>query len=110
MSHHLDLTGLDGANPLAFLAALGTLRTVSENHAHGSVKLSWHEAGGWVPLLTTETPCTEDALIDSLFRALRADQVLEPFALGDDLRVSPSVFRAYATAAARSSTADSRRS
>ena len=31
MSYQVELVGLDGANPLGFLAALGTLRTLSES-------------------------------------------------------------------------------
>jgi hypothetical protein len=43
------LTGLDGANPLGFLAALGVLEVLHErNH---STRLQWLDEGGWRPAL-----------------------------------------------------------
>ncbi len=46
----LLLPGLDGTNPLGFLAALGVLRVLSSRE-HG-VKLSWHRSSGtWRPAL-----------------------------------------------------------
>ena len=46
----LLLPGLDGTNPLGFLAALGVLRVLSIRQ-HG-VKMSWHMSGGtWRPEL-----------------------------------------------------------
>jgi CRISPR-associated endonuclease/helicase Cas3 len=46
----VELAGLDGSNPLAFLAALGTLR-LADQAFEGKAKLSWKRAGKWVPLL-----------------------------------------------------------
>lgn len=48
--HPIDLTGLDGSNPLAVLAALGTLRLV-DRVTGGEAKLSWKRAGRWIPIL-----------------------------------------------------------
>lgn len=109
MSHQLALPGLDGANPLGFLAALGALRTAADSLALGEVQLSWCASGAWVPLLTTESPCDEDALVEVLGRALQTDDTEAPFALGEDLKASPDVFRAYAVSAARGSSAGRRR-
>ncbi|MBI5770295.1 MAG: hypothetical protein HZA93_21145 [Verrucomicrobia bacterium] len=47
--HQLDLPALDGANPLGFLAALGTLRVLSETDP--TIKLGWHARARWVPYL-----------------------------------------------------------
>lgn len=44
------LTGLDGANPLGFLAALGTLATLHQA-GETSVKLSWRRSVTWQPTL-----------------------------------------------------------
>ncbi len=49
LSHTLELPGLDGANPLGFLAAIGTLTVLSETDP--SVKLGWHARARWVPYL-----------------------------------------------------------
>lgn len=46
----LLLSGLDGANPLAFLAALGVLRGLTKGAAEASVRMSWRQMGfGWRP-------------------------------------------------------------
>lgn len=109
MRHEIKLPGLDGANPLGFLAALGTLRTLSESKAYGTVKMFWQAAGTWVPVIATDTPCTEETLVETLLTALSAGEGLEPFTLGEDLNVSPEVFRAYALSVCQRSTASSRR-
>jgi CRISPR-associated endonuclease/helicase Cas3 len=49
-SQPVELTGLDGSNPLAFLAALGTLR-VADQAFESKAKLSWKRAGKCVPVL-----------------------------------------------------------
>jgi hypothetical protein len=51
-SKGLLLVGLDGSNPLGFLAALGTLRALSRQHLPISVKLAWRaDAGVWHPAI-----------------------------------------------------------
>lgn len=50
MNRPLLLNGLDGSNPLAFLAALGTALTSSRFCP--DIRLSWQEDGGWRPLLS----------------------------------------------------------
>ncbi|QDT36036.1 type I-G CRISPR-associated protein, Cas3-extension family [Stratiformator vulcanicus] len=52
-SEGLLLPGLDGTNPLGFLAAVGLLRVVSEIGARDMVRLCWESARGtWLPRLT----------------------------------------------------------
>jgi hypothetical protein len=56
------LTGLDGSNPLAFLAALGVLRVLTDRgHA---ARLRWVLAGRWAPVLAAELD--REALLDLL--------------------------------------------
>jgi hypothetical protein len=46
----LPLPGLDGANPLGFLAALGVLQTATSAHPDKPVKMSWSaDPSGWRP-------------------------------------------------------------
>lgn len=45
-----ELNGLDGANPLGFLAALGVVVSLAEAHA-GEPKLRWKRGHRWVPVL-----------------------------------------------------------
>jgi hypothetical protein len=51
MTTELELTGLDGANPLAFLAAVGTLRTLTQAWPGRTVKMAWRLVGKWMPFL-----------------------------------------------------------
>lgn len=57
MSHHSDLvlTGLDGSNPLGFLAAVGLLRVLcdADPSRDRSPHLSWRDEGVWRPALTS---------------------------------------------------------
>ena len=53
-SRGLLLSGLDGSNPLAFLAAIGILRVLGDGDGFtSSIRLGWRNAqGAWRPLLT----------------------------------------------------------
>ena len=65
------LKGLDGSNPLAFLAALGTLRTLTLALPDEPVKMSWelHE-GAWRPRLWCSLAEDGDALVAKLDKSL----------------------------------------
>ncbi len=60
----LVLTGLDGANPLGFLAALGTLRVAEQ--LYPGARLRWERRGRWVPVLELTGHLTEEELCDQL--------------------------------------------
>src|SRR5690606_18785052 len=51
----LLLPGLDASNPLAYLAALGTLQVLNDSaefsDGHGPWRLSWREEGRWQAVL-----------------------------------------------------------
>ena len=64
------LRGLDGSNPLGFLAAVGTLHVLGDAGA-GSGRLGWRNVhGSWKPLITG---CGDDEreLCDAVLRALK---------------------------------------
>lgn len=72
MNEPLELSGLDGANPLAFLAALGTHVTLVEA-GESATRLSWKGGATWRPCLTgLRNP---DALCTTLTVALRGREV-----------------------------------
>lgn len=50
--NHIPLDALDGANPLAFLAAIGTIRTLARAWPDAQLGLAWriHDAG-WRPII-----------------------------------------------------------
>lgn len=98
MTNEILLQGIDGANPLGFLAALGTLRTLSDDTTE--VRLRWKKhANAWRPVLVTSTPIEADELVDQLHAKLAASIPAEVFALGDNPSVPLDVFRPYAQAA-----------
>ncbi len=71
--HTLDLPALDGANPLGFLAALGTLTVLSETDP--GLKLGWHARARWMPILTSTKPFDESDILQRLAGKLRGQPV-----------------------------------
>ena len=66
-----DLPGLDGSNPLGFLASLGVLAELSASQSSG-VWMSWHVLnGGWRPRLHTCERLAPDAIAKRLAEQLR---------------------------------------
>lgn len=65
------LGGLDGSNPLAFLAALGTLRTLTQALPDERVKISWEvESGAWRPRVWCSMEGDKDAVVQALTKQL----------------------------------------
>jgi hypothetical protein len=94
--HELTLSGLDGTNPSAFLAALGVLG--STEAANGAARLKWAYRGTWHPVLSSSHG---DAA--SLVRALDIDRqrCIDDAALSleydgkRDLKPPPSLCRTW---------------
>lgn len=101
-TRELVLSGLDGANPLGFLAALGTLRTATRAFNPQPVRMRWDQHGGWRPVFSSPVD-TPDALADALYNCLTQPHECElcgeshPHAsalcVGDDLTLSAERFR-----------------
>jgi len=91
----LDVRGLDGSNPLGFLAALGTLRLIDE--PQHPARLSWHRAhGAWTARLWTEHPSPpESDLAERLAANLRSSARHPALERWDDLSVHPDEFRRF---------------
>jgi hypothetical protein len=70
----LELPGIDGANPLGFLAALGTLVTVRQA-GETQARLRWKRARTWVPVLDGISTSDPDKLSDTVAGALRGRAV-----------------------------------
>ena len=73
--NELELSALDGANPLGFLAALGTLVVLSETDPQ--LKLGWHAGARWTPFLTSPNPLDETKILQRLTKRLRGQPVSE---------------------------------
>ncbi len=104
----LELIGLDGGNPLAFLAALGTLRASTAALPSHVVRMSWRRASCWRPVLHIDPAISQDELVTALDGALRGFHDHATWSLGSDLTVTPERFREYAAGAARACTTPER--
>ncbi len=81
----VTLTGLDGANPLAFLAALGVLRVLdlrARSRGRPLPSLSWSDEGCWRPVV--HGPPSVDALIGELLEDKDTWQLDPAFAIAYD--------------------------
>jgi hypothetical protein len=100
MTSEVLLRGIDGANPLGFLAALGTLRVLSLGA--DDVRLRWSKnANAWRPLVAMKVPLSEKQFVEHLESLLAASIPAEVFSLGDNPSVPLGAFRPYALAGAR---------
>lgn len=105
LQHEFVLAGLDGANPLGFLAALGTLRTATRAFNSQPVRMRWEQHGGWRPVLSSPAD-SQDALAATLHDCLaqshkcRTCEKSHPHAcalcVGDDLTLPAETFRKHA--------------
>ncbi len=69
-----ELAGLDGANPLGFLAALGTLVTLQRGGVRGS-RLRWVRRHAWIPVLEGTTASDARDLAEAIADGLRGESV-----------------------------------
>ncbi len=92
----LLLGGLDGSNPLAFLAAVGTLRTVACTDPATDWRMKWTTHNGiWAPVLSGNRAVSEERLVELLVPALRLESTPE-FDFDKNLNVNPEKFRKVA--------------
>ena len=107
--NRIPLIGLDGSNLLAYLASLGTLRTLALENPDG-VKMSWTDRGGaWRPVIHHPQLAGEADLADRLVALLDSTQPPNPaFTFANDLALEPEKFAEQATAAAQAATAADR--
>jgi hypothetical protein len=86
------LKGLDGSNPLAFLAALGTLRTLTLGLPDESVRMSWEEdEGAWRPRVWC--PLDGSAFLDRLMSLLARSRSEHPTRFVGDRGVIDAFYR-----------------
>ena len=111
LSTALVLSGLDGGNPLAFLAAVGTLRTATRADRSAEWCLSWTvQDGHWSPMLVGgrdgngTVALTEDGLIELLMPSLKDMDGDPALSFADDLTVTRERFRSIAHDAYRVAT------
>jgi hypothetical protein len=97
----LVLTGLDGANPLGFLAALGVLNVLTDAAPEGAApRLAWTYQGAWRPVFSSgEDGLTVEALVKKVIADLatwKKEPAIELEYDGvRDLKPPPATYRAF---------------
>ena len=102
VSSELELSGLDGSNPLAFLAALGALRSLDAAYPDTQLEMRWlPDSGKWTPSIQWHgTEITRSTLCSSLIEYLAAPPQMELLEqIGDNLTIAPNRFRYLASEA-----------
>lgn len=103
MSCELLLTGLDAANPLAYLAALGTLHTLTTQLPAHNVRMGWRVENAWRPVLTCDIDLDGDDLVNQLHTALSRMKAHPALARWDNTsKIPPEDYHRYASEAAQS--------
>lgn len=98
MLEPLILKGLGADNPLAFLAALGTLRSLTLAWPDAEVYLHWGLADGELrPFLTPPVGVDEEGLLTALIEQLRGLPDNAALTFSDDLSVQQDAFRKAAS-------------
>lgn len=99
--HALCLTGLNSANPLAFLATIGAFRSVAEALPKNSVRLGWKPSGSaWSGVLHTSEKLDPDELVAILHQHLVSRANHSALTIADNPKMPVGQFRAYAREAA----------
>ena len=97
----LVLSGLDGGNPLGFLAAVGTLNTASLIDSDCVWRMRWVEQNGsWFPELVANRIVSGEELVELLASSLQRRATPE-FDFGQNLNVDAEKFRKVAQDAQR---------
>lgn len=89
----IPLSGLDGSNPLAFLAAIGVLATFDRMGC--APTMAWRlDSEGWRPLINAPFDCTE-TLVARLHEGLRSSeaQTSQVWSVNTKLPYSAAAFR-----------------
>lgn len=80
-----ELAGLDGSNPLAFLAAIGLLRLLHEATPEAAIKMHWEVIGGvWAAVLTTASPLAHDGWFDEQLSQIADRELASVLSLIDE--------------------------
>ena len=109
MRREYALSGLDGGNLLGFLAAIGTLKAVSDMAPSADWRLRWtNETGPWRPVLAGTTASERDDLVAELadYLGSTSNQAL---GIAKDLNIPAATFRKKAMEAQEAATAGDRR-
>jgi len=103
--HEIELIGLDGANLLAYLAALGTLRVLTSAEPERNVRMSWVDRGFWRPVVHHASARTAEELLAILEKRVCGEESINAaWKIGKDLTLSCSDFGSHMREAATAAT------
>lgn len=91
--HTHRLSGLDGSNLLAFMAAVGALRLLARGRPASSPRLRWEHRGVWTPIL--EADLSQAELVEALAEVARATASQPALAIGDNIKLTAAEFREH---------------
>src|SRR2546425_10106736 len=98
----LPLRGLDGSNPLGFLAALGALRTLTRAWPDRDVRLAWKNSSGrWKASTSFAHAPSEADVVDALHHLLAPMAEHAAFNFAGNLRLPAKEFATFAKEAGR---------
>jgi hypothetical protein len=103
--YEIELIGLDGANLLAYLAALGTLRVLTSAEPERNVRMSWVDRGFWRPVVHHASARTAAELLTILEKRVCGKESIDAaWKIGKDLTLSCSDFGGHMREAATAAT------
>ena len=98
--YRLKCAGLNGANPLGFLAALGLFRTAKSAFSDCDVRMRWICEGSWLPEIAFSRQVASEEFIAKCAEALAGRQDDDHFVrLGKNINVTKAAFRLAASQA-----------
>jgi hypothetical protein len=101
--------GIEGSNPLGFLAAVGALRLFDLMWPEPGLQMVWSDDGGWRPEVS-ELPVADEAELCRVLHEQAPWAPLEVFSeLGNNLTVAPELFEGVVRKVAAGTNARDRR-
>src|SRR5262249_30574539 len=106
MSDHVGI-GIDGSNPLGFLAAIGTFAVLSRSFGVGQVSMSWVQGPGWMPFWCLPGQTDEGDFLEAVGQGLTSTT---EFQLGanTNITLAPEEFRRFLVEASITATLEAR--
>ena len=97
LRNEIPLNGLDGSNPLGFLAALGTFRILTWAWPNRDVQLAWQNSScRWMPILSFKDDGSEADIVEALQPLLVGMAKHEAFNFAENLKLPSSEYAVFA--------------
>lgn len=88
------LKGIDGANPLGFLAALGVLRLLTLRSSESTIRMKWVQStGAWRPVVVGTCCLTPARVLARVWKQLLKNPFRGPAGFDKNVKMLPDKFR-----------------